>query len=113
MRKILVALFVLCGFASTVDAGQWVMVDYPTYMHRDASYCTITYYKGGWYTTLPDIPCILQKTAHGIRDGADNIGCHLHNRLCPCSNNYILRPRPSWTRYSIFHTRRWRNCVTD
>ena len=116
MRKIFAALIVLFG-ASAADAGQWVMVEHPTYMHMNYQNCTITYYKGGWYTTIPNIPCILQKTAFGIKDrvqsGVDSIGCRLHKHLCPCSTKYILRPRPHWTRYSIFHTRRYRNCVTD
>ena len=58
MRKIFAALIVLFG-ASAADAGQWVMVEHPTYMYMDCNNCTITYYKGGWYTTIPNIPCIL------------------------------------------------------
>ena len=118
MYKTLMMLIVLLG-SSVADAGQWAMVDHPTYVYRDCNNCTLIYYKGGWYTTLPDIPCLINKTAIGIKDGVqygvDAIGCRLHNHLCPCSTNYILRPRPRphWTRYSIFHTRRYRNCVTN
>ena len=111
--KTVIAALIVALTSSVANAGGWVMIEHPTYMQRDCHNCTVTYYKGGWYTTLPDVPCILGKTARGIRSGADYIGGSLHNHLCPCSTNYILRPRPHWTRYSIFHTRRYRNCVTN
>ena len=112
LMKTVIATLIVALSSSVANAGGWVMIEHPMYMQRDCYNCTVTYYRGGWYTTLPDIPCLLNRTTRGIKRGADHIGHGLHNHLCPCSNNYILRPRPAWTQYSIFHTRRWRTRVT-
>ena len=111
LRKLLLgAIMLFCP--ALASAGEWVLIDHPTYVNKDYRTCINTYSKGRFYWYTVDVPCVLQKTTYGVLNGSDLL---LHNIAPPychhrCNhwshNTYRIYQRPRWSRYSIFSMRR-------
>jgi len=132
-RSLLLGLAVLFS-PSLTYAGDWILVDPPTYLHQNCNTCVNTFSKGGYHWYVLDVPCVIRKGVYGgshllyqgghiihqsVQQGANtviNSGDLLLHSVAPpfchhrCNHwshsTYRIYQRPRWSRYSIFSMRR-------
>ena len=80
MLKSLLLGAVILFSPAIASAGEWVLVDPPTYVKKNCRTCINTYNKGQVYWYTVDIPCVLQKGSYTVLNGTDLL---IHNIAIP------------------------------
>ena len=112
MLKSLLLGAVILFSPAIASAGEWVLVDPPTYVKKNCRTCINTYNKGQVYWYTVDIPCVLQKGSYTVLNGTDLLIHNIAPPFCHCRcnhwshNTYRIYQRPRWSTYSIFSLRR-------
>lgn len=124
-KSIFLALVLSLFGAGTASAGDWIMIQPPTYVRYNECNCTITWHRGGYQFVTIDGLCVLRRAGqgvvhlghgvlgatngvlnlgYGVIDSTNNYRLHLYDRIKPkCDCVYTTMPN-----YTVFRANPWR-----
>ena len=124
-KSIFLALVLSLFGTGTANAGDWIMIQPPTYVRYNECNCTITWHRGGYqFVTIGGL-CVLRRAGqgvvhlghgvldatngvlnlgYGVIDSTNNYRLHLYERIRPrCDCVYTTMPN-----YTVFRANPWR-----
>ena len=124
-KSIFLALVLSLFGTGTASAGDWIMVQPPTYVRYNECNCTITWHRGGYQFVTVDGLCVLRHAGqgavhlghgvlgvtngvlnlgYGVIDSTNNYRLHIYEKIRPrCDHVYTTMPN-----YTVFRANPWR-----
>ena len=126
-KSIFLALVLSLSGASTASAGDWIMVQPPTFVKYNECDCTITWHRGGYQWVTVDGLCVLRQAGqgviylgNGVLDATNGILNFGHGVIDSTNTHRIyiyekIRPRRDCVyttvpNYTVFRANPWRLC---